>query len=173
MSIANQNCRPHTPPLKEVHCGRVRILITPDTMVSDMMRFYENWDEDSTICDVFVMRNCKRVFLDLNLSLFEQVQNKDKVFVVEHRNFLYDVHLRNQGVNVYVKKDESTLIRCFVLGDRTLKELLTFGFNLTNVPTHIEHSKLFWTLSNSNKLININEINCRYLAKYNKVIKIC
>lgn len=157
------------PLLKQIFCGGLRILVTTDTMVSDMIKFHSDWSDN--VIDVTIIRDNKSVKLDQDLSLYCQVQNNDQVFVVEFRKFLYAQE--GEGVYVYTKINESTIVCSLVSGDLSVKELFKFFFNLKNVSDFREHSKLFWTCSNDSnklKLLDLNKINCRYVMKLNKVL---
>jgi hypothetical protein len=144
------------PPLKQIFCGGLgglRILITPDTMVSDMIKFHTNWEN---VIDVIIIRDNHSIKLDHDLSLFCQVKDNDCVFV--------------GGVYIYTKINESTIVCSLVSGDLSVKEFFRFVFNLKGISDFREHSKLFWSCSNSNKILDLNKISCRYVAKLNKVL---
>jgi hypothetical protein len=159
------------PPLKQIFCGGLgglRILITPDTMVSDMIKFHTNWEN---VIDVIIIRDNHSIKLDHDLSLFCQVKDNDCVFVVEFRQFLYDQGVEGVGgVYIYTKINESTIVCSLVSGDLSVKEFFRFVFNLKGISDFREHSKLFWSCSNSNKILDLNKISCRYVAKLNKVL---
>lgn len=159
-----------TTPVKQIFNGHKRILITPDVMPSDMHNYYDNWGD---IFDVVIVRNHSFVCLDPNKTLYRQIKNNDRVFIVHYRRYLYDSELENRGVFVYTKIDEETLICSFVLGDLTLKEFFTFVFHQRNKPDIISYSNLFWAKNNNSDVtIDLNNINCSYVQRLNKVLLI-
>lgn len=150
-------------PLKEIFHGGMRILITPDTMISDMLKFYDDWEN---VVGITLMRNFSHINLDEKKSLYSQVENNDRVFSIEYERYFYGDQA--EGSYVYVKKDEFTLLSCFVRGELSVKEFFRFVLNKT-LPDSLPFNEIFWSDKKS-LTIDLNKITCRYVAKLDKVL---